>query len=700
MKIIILILLLLGISAKDTHGTILIETQQSLNNLCCGVNVTDNLFIKGDNNIYSFSPLSNIKNIFGYLVVWNSNQIKSLYGLRHLEHVNGDITIINNENMCFVDTINWSLITTSNIDTSGNSNSSECPSCDSECIGCWGIGPRLCQICKNFISGLTCVNNCPEGTTIDSVRKICTESIPSNISSPSYLFLNDTSITIFWNETYYIPNGIILGYKIYMNNLLVNEQQIDDYNNENGYTNSTLITNLTFYNLSYNTQYNFNLQVMNSAGWSSLGTTLKIITPLAPPKEPIQIEVTKLSSSSVIISWNDSLESGPVDNYFLQFDKSNFTTENKYIQINNLNASTNYRFRIKSSRGNFNSAFTNYLYFVTPSGFPLSPINLIVDNITGTSAEISWEMDSSLNESVEYFSYYIFDGIMLNTTNTFVTLYELDQFTNYTIKVKSVNGYGESNYTSLNFRTLITKPVIVSVPTISNITELDMIVTVFNNSKFIWRRTLRIYVKKSDTIQNIDTFQINKNKFSLSEFVNVSKDCSYAFQLTIFLLDGTSADSSISQFYSLDHKKNDNSDEFTFYGLNKFWLILSASILGTVIIALVILIIICYRRKNNRIKQDSSNIQRPRPASVINSDEHMNPMYIEVIEPSRTVSYSSLYPPSYSDNNYGTAEGTIDNGTSMETPRYETIPEIKSIPQVKLKKNPMYVSSDLTSTNL
>ena len=92
--------------------------------------------------------------------------------------------------LCYVDTINWSLLTV--YDQWINDNGPVCSDCYNECNGCWGPGPQLCQLCKNYLSGFTCIQQCPNGTTING--SICIEHLPE----PPILTSNqDTFFTIF-----------------------------------------------------------------------------------------------------------------------------------------------------------------------------------------------------------------------------------------------------------------------------------------------------------------------------------------------------------------------------------------------------------------------------------------------------------------------------------------------------------------------
>ena len=641
------LLLILGL-ACITNATILVESQKDLNNLCCDENITDNLFIKGENSVYSLQPLENIKRIDGYLIIWNSNLLKSIYNLRHLNHV-GEVVISNNPQMCFADTLNWTLITSSNVYISDNSNN--CSSCHSECLGCWQIGPRSCQLCKNFMSGTTCVKVCPEGTFVDPINKICTESIPTDFPQLSSSFCNDTCLNVFWNDTSFIPYGVILGHKLYMNNYEVYTSIVDD-------SDLPLYTNVTISSLNYSTSYSFQIQILNSVGWSSLSDPLTVTTPEAPPLAPtniqiFNIQIFNLTASTAKICWNKSSSSGPIQFYLIELYELSGDTRREFLNISSdgnnnyvsvmitgLEHNTTYQFRIVGVRESIYSPYTNYTLFTTPSGIPMYPVNIKISEITGNTVSLEWHVNEN-SEKIDYFSYFLHDGDnnMIhngNVNGTNVAIVNLTQFTYYIFNIRSKNEYGWSSYQTINFRTEIIKPVIITTPKISNISKTDMTITIFDDSAFILKRRLHIHIK--DIVVVIT--EVNNLSLKLSNYLNVSHDISYAFQLFVTLVDNTTVNSNTSDFYTLLPETNSNNPK-TYFGLSLFWLIVSCCAVGVTLIVMLTVLIIINKRKNNKVRHTTKSIQKPRPSSIITSDAYTNPVYLDVIG-----------HPSYSEQRY------------------------------------------------
>ena len=129
------------------------------------------LFINGEYNINSLNKLSNLRNIWLFINMEFSN-LTNLMGLNNLETINGSnlylnnyfVYIVDNHNLCFVNTIDWSLLNNNYLYRTALNNN-QCPECDNLCRGCWNS--ELCQNCRYFKSGNTCVEQCPTGTDIE-----------------------------------------------------------------------------------------------------------------------------------------------------------------------------------------------------------------------------------------------------------------------------------------------------------------------------------------------------------------------------------------------------------------------------------------------------------------------------------------------------------------------------------------------------
>ena len=116
--------------------------------------INSSVFINGEYDITTLNYMENISMIHGDLVFQNSHNVYNLKGLQNLDSINGEdlyldryaLYITNNDNLAFVDKVNWSKITSNTeifLDYTERLNRVPCYS---ECDGCFGPGPYLCHL--------------------------------------------------------------------------------------------------------------------------------------------------------------------------------------------------------------------------------------------------------------------------------------------------------------------------------------------------------------------------------------------------------------------------------------------------------------------------------------------------------------------------------------------------------------------------
>ena len=233
-------------------------------------NLNSSLFITGDYNIWSLEHLENLNTIDGYLVVLDSHLIKNLKGLHNLQSIKGtekylktaSVTFKYNNNflddenrgLCFTDLVNWSKIT--EFDVVDTNNGIDCPAeCHTECIGCFGPGPRLCQECRHSQVGDTCVN-------YDCLAHTCDLSTPQTPLEISFERPHRQNLNISWNQlNISMAGGNIKEYLLYRDGELISHQYFNDsgYETEDSLDTFYLDTNLTldiiyFYRIRYVTE--------------------------------------------------------------------------------------------------------------------------------------------------------------------------------------------------------------------------------------------------------------------------------------------------------------------------------------------------------------------------------------------------------------------------------------------------------------
>ena len=598
-------------------STILIETQSDVDRFRFIRSINDNVLIKGDNNITNIDALSNVKNISGYLIVWNTNMLRTLYPINQLTNVR-NITIVDNQQLCYVNTINWTLITSSTVTISNNN--IHCPSCDIECNGCWNNGPQACQLCQNYKSGITCVNQCPIGT-IANTNMTCTESILKNIPDLDYVRCKQNCFVLNWNDMN-VTGGVIIGYRIRMNNDIISEMnsthdfQYDDYHKQN----------ITIDKLNYNTNYSFSLELLNSVGWS-ISNPLIVSTLDAPPLAPINITYQSFPQS-VNISWSKNNDSGFIEYYLIEFVSQNqteyFTSITTNINITELIHNTKYQFRIMSIQNQLNSSFSEYINFTTTVGLPFAPHDLIVYNISDHNVEIQWNATENITQ---YWLESNNTNVIGNATGNSIIFDGLNEFMKYTFRVRSFNQFGVSNYTSILFETLINKNFSLMIPNV-NVNQSEIYVTLLNNISFISKKHLTVFIKHDDMLTNTDLMNITSNSVRLSDYLILNTDEWYAFQVHIVLMDNTTMSSNISKFVTIGSTDNDNNKEKIYFGFTIGGLIITAIVILIPIIIILVIAIKIIKRKKNKI--NSTTLTPVRVPSMIgrtDSNKYISPPF-------------------------------------------------------------------------
>lgn len=661
--IIILAIIIYFIDHAD--ATYLVEKNSDYNNVeITNFLIDSNLILTGKTN--TTFPLDNVNNITGYLIIWNSD-LKSLFGLRNLKSV-GDLSITHNDLLCFVETIDWSLISHSKIDVRLNNNTN-CSKCDNECVGCWGPSPRLCQACSNYMSGITCVKECGRGTIIDNINKKCIEFKPTDVRSPSYILNMSTTdmvtMYIYWNDTYYMPNGVILGYAIYVNDVMHLTKTIRDYIDYDEYDSIQLDTDATII-VQKGFEYKINLMFFTYVGWSNMSESLYVNVPHDQPNPPSRINITIISPYSIGIVWDEP--TNVIDTHAIQIIKNVnnvsgvytelfleiYTKENS-INIENLTPNTNYTINIKRYRGILETNYST-ISVVMPYDLP-PPINSInITKISDIFLQIEFDVryidDYISSNDIDYFVCVVInlennETIEQKTLDTKCAIHELKQYTEYKIGVYSVNYYGNSEKIYKIVKTKITKNMIYP-PEIEVIKDDLVIKTKILDGlrEFITKLELKIH----DSENGIKIYRIKGNNSLLSQYLNITKSNSYAFQLIIEFVDGSTEESIATQTYADFYKK-----EFEIGGFSKFWLIVLVSSVGGVLLIILVILLICSLKKN-KVGQINTEIQS-RKATVIDNKDYINPIYLEISEENKEPIYGDTYyasqnKPQYEPINY------------------------------------------------
>ena len=368
------------------------------------------LFINGDYNLNSLEGLEKLEEIDGFLVIIDSHMLKNYKGLHNLKRINGnnlylkDYSAVSKYNnnfkndsyrgLCYTDLIDWAKITDyRSIDLNNGLN---CPQeCHSECIGCFGPGPKLCQECKHFEYNDTCVSDCYFGN-----KSYCNDEFPIKKIDLHFKRINNTFINLFWNKlTLNESRGIIKEYKLIINDIEI----LKSVKSDNDYDYKNLINNYS-YNIEFNKTYNFTICYSNNIGELCSNYYNYVFYDLTP-KNVNYLELSKLSYNwlDVNYKYNFSNLVSYIYNNSLNYHYDNLTfyyslNDNNFIEINNyslfrvkdLYYNTKYNLTIKVLDSSINLFSNNsyYIYFKTLYNVKTQP-SLITTTIAVFTKNIS-----------------------------------------------------------------------------------------------------------------------------------------------------------------------------------------------------------------------------------------------------------------------------------------------------------------------
>ena len=284
-----------------TQDNFYISDLVSLNSLENCTTINGNLIINTGFSVDNFRVLDNVETVSGYLFMFDNHNISSLIGLHNLKEVGGEELYLNSysivikynhnelnnthEGLCYTNTVNWTDITSNNIDI--RDNGINCPGCYPECIGCFGPGPGSCQSCLNFDYVGICLQTCPGNYT----NNVCDDVLPMKPLLEGNVFgLNN--IYLSWNKTN--TNDYIYGFSVWLNNVLNYSYIVSDL----PYYYEYLPFNYTMSDLDFETNYSIEVSFVNHLGSSNRSNSVNLVTEPRPTSTSTITTSTRTSTVS------------------------------------------------------------------------------------------------------------------------------------------------------------------------------------------------------------------------------------------------------------------------------------------------------------------------------------------------------------------------------------------------------------------
>lgn len=630
-----------------------IRNEIELNQLQNCTSINGSLFINGEYNIKNLNKLSNLKSISGYLLIWNTHNLTDLMGLNNLESINGTnlyldsyfLYIIDNHNLCFVNTIDWSLLNSNNLYRTAL-NGNNCESCNSLCNGCWNS--ELCQNCKYFKSGSTCVERCPVGTDIEG--STCIEFKPFPPEDILIESLNFTIKNITWNPPQF-PNGVILGYNFYLDDELLYSGMKTDY---------------LLDNLNLNTNYDIKVNVFNSEDNSDNITTILDIGD-GLPQIPYNI-TDEIVNQTVIIRW---LSDG--HQFFYQLlNKTGNYSYNKELIFDDLDYYSNYSIKIKAYSIYSESNYSNWHDFVSYEFFPKTPNppDLLLNNL---SLNIKFNPDYPVNGKILKYNFRVFqnNNLYLNqsTINDNVNI-STNYYKDYEIDYNLTNSLGTSQMSNISYITTpVGKPLIPQLPILHyNINfEIEIKEESDINGPII-RYEILMY-----NLSNMTVIYSNNTPGNVT-LNNLDKETIYEFQSKVYTSDilfSTSEKISYSPILDQNH------DEVT-------WWIIFLIVLSSLILLCLIILFVWYYFDNTLNKVGDSVVvnESNKPNT---SFERINPAYhtLNTVRKTQNPIYYNGLNRRKSDSNY---YSEVDR-PAISNAVYESLHTPSNPPDIPVPKN-------------
>jgi len=267
-------------------------------------------------------------------------------------------------------------------------------------------------------------------------------TIPTEVTDLISSNITTNSATISWT-------GVVgaSGYNIY------------DVNND-------IITNIieTSYNLSdliSGSENIFKVSAMNVSGESSK-TEVIFITDMS---EVVELSALNITSESITLLWNNNPYAIGYNIYDVNDNLIGQTIYNEF-EIIELNEGTNYTFKVTA----YTDIKESNKISINVLTLPSSPIVTIVD-IKTTTILLSWEEVPNVS------TYRIFNSnheLIGTTSNLYYEIQFLESNTSYQYYISSFNSSGDSEYTVIEFITLIDK---IAEITVSEILSTSVVIS-------------------------------------------------------------------------------------------------------------------------------------------------------------------------------------------------------------------------------
>jgi chitodextrinase len=270
-------------------------------------------------------------------------------------------------------------------------------------------------------------------TTLPSEDTIA-PSTPTNVSVGA---TTTTTVALSWTAS--TDNVGVAGYKILLDGEEMNETADQ--------------TSLTITGLSANTSYSITVKAFDEAGNDSVPSVAvtartSTTTDTTRPSPPNGFVSSDITSTSVVLSWNASIDNVGVAGYIVFKDGTSIgDTSATTFTATSLNPSTSYGFVVKSVDTGGNISLGSAALYVTTTEIvdneaPSAPATITASNLTSTSVTLSW---GAATDNIGVTNYYVYrNSVRIAILNNVLTYNAtgLAASTSYNFDIRAVDGAG------------------------------------------------------------------------------------------------------------------------------------------------------------------------------------------------------------------------------------------------------------------
>ncbi|XP_068670555.1 receptor-type tyrosine-protein phosphatase F-like [Montipora foliosa] len=239
------------------------------------------------------------------------------------------------------------------------------------------------------------VNKIGVGPRSQAIFTRTSEDVPSRPEELQAWNLSESSVYVTWKEPLHL-NGELQRYQVTYKQVSSDDRELSEYVIK---SKETRLESLTPYTL-----YTVTVQAFTGAGGGNI-SVVEVMTDEAAPSSDIILEVSKLGSQSVDLTWNPPRKRNGEIGYFLYYEKTSFGSsmavrsfrlhgDTTHKEVSGLKPYTEYQFSIVAYnlKKKLNASNPSTTRATTKAAAPSGPPrNVKITSTTSDSITLSWD---------------------------------------------------------------------------------------------------------------------------------------------------------------------------------------------------------------------------------------------------------------------------------------------------------------------